>query len=280
MKAIIGSTPPQIVNIEDKNISPTAVKIKTTFAPVLRYDRLTLNNSHQKIMGYGATGIVTEAGILRSPKLINQHVLFLDPRGTFQEYNNSSIPPYCLPIPDNVSDQEAATLIGGADIAIVLFKKLQKLNLDQVVILGANSVVGLTLMQLINQNSDLSILPRSREHAKGFLDDFASSANIRFDQELLSNSIVIDTANQGYLDEINFYRSKNIDVWSVSRNDILGASFISQPLLPNGYQLLLNELSKGHLSIPINKIFQIQEINEALDHLSNPARGRNLIQFS
>lgn len=280
MKAIISSIPPQVVEIENKSIIPTAIKIKTTFAPLLRYDQLTLNNSHQKIMGYGATGIVTEVGILRSPKLMNQHVLFLNPRGTFQEYNISSIPPYCLPIPEHVSDQEAAALIGGADIAMVLLKKIQKTDFDQIIILGANSIVSLALMQLINQNTDLKILPRVRDHAKSFLITFADANNIKFDQKPSSKPLVIDTANQGYLDEINFYLSKNIDVWSVSRNDILGASFISQPLLPSGYQFLLGELAAGRLSIPIDKIFQFYNINHALTYLSSPARGRTLIQFS
>ena len=134
MKAIIQTTlnQAQLTDIQEPRFSSISIKIKTKYVPLLRYELLKLDGSIPSklpmIMGYGATGIVTKVGALRSNPLLNQRVLVLHPWGTFQEGIVSDIPPLTIPIIDGVSFTEATALIGGVDLALTLFKLSKKKN--------------------------------------------------------------------------------------------------------------------------------------------------------
>lgn len=280
MQVITNSMPPQMVEVEEPPVSPTAIKIKTEYTPLLRYDLLQLGNSNPKVMGYGGVGTVVETGIFRSPKLLNQRVLFLNPSGTFQQFNYPLIPLYCFQLPDTVDSFQATALIGGADIAMVLKNKLKQLQVDEVILLGANSVVGLSLIQLLAIDDPIPIQALVREQSQAYFNHQLALANLSLIRGHGKRPVVIDLSNQGYLTEINEYLKAKIPVWSIARNQLPGVKFISEPLLPKGYQELIELLAMDKLYLPIDKTFRYQAIDEAIAYQQAKSRGRNLLSWS
>lgn len=280
MKVIYNQFPLIVSQESQRNLGPTELEVRTTYVPILRYDGMQLGRT-KKVLGYGGVGIVEKVGALRSENWLNKRVLFMNPMGTWQTVNYPMIPPYNFEIPVNVSDQSAAAIIGGADIALVLAQKIQREKARQVIILGANSVVGLSLMQILRTTSNIRIVGKVRQQSQGFFDEFCRKINFEPDSEIIDEkTVVIDMATAGYFTELKAYQTLRYKVWSISRNDIMGVRFISEPLLPKGYQRLLEMLAEGSLKIPIAAEYNYQQINPMILQNFGGARGRKLLKFS
>lgn len=286
MKAVIqtGYQRAEILDINQSNLLPISVKVKTKFVPILRYDLLKLtgaiNVDYPKIMGYGGVGIVTQVGSLRSKFLLNKKVLFLNPAGSFQEQIISNIPPLVIPILENISLKDAALLIGGADLAVTLYKLIMKKHKD-VVIYGANSITGLVLMQLLTHHSNLAIVPKVRPESKKYLDQKIAQYNIRIQDQLLNHEyIVVDLVGEQINNQLFLHSHDGIEVISVAQPNKPGIKFISQPNFPRDYIFLMKEINKGNLYIPIGKIFSFVNFADAFEYQANShSRGRNLLAF-
>ncbi|RMC47982.1 hypothetical protein [Lactobacillus sp. ESL0225] len=287
MKAIIqtGYNKTQIKEMPSIPLSPISIKVKTNFVPLLRYDLLKINGQVPtklpSILGYGATGTVVAIGNLRSSSLLNKRVLILNPWGTFQEKITSNIPPLTIPILDNVSNEEATGLIGGADLALSLFK-IVKNTFKQIIIYGADSVTGLVLMQLLTRFTKVPFIPKARTLSANYLKQKINEYNIKPDIEATAqkNNLIIDLVGSDINDKLYQHIQNNDEVISVAQNDLLGVKFISKPALPKDYSFLMNEISNNRLFIPINQIFNYKNFNEAIEYqTTSPSRGRNLISF-
>lgn len=286
MKAVIqtGYQRAEILDINQSDLLPISLKIKTRFVPILRYDLLKLNGTinvdYPKIMGYGGVGIVTQVGNLRSKSLLNKKVLFLNPWGSFQEQIISNIPPLVIPILEGISLKDAALLIGGADLAVTLYKLIMKRHKD-VVIYGANSITGLVLMQLLTRHSNLGIVPKVRPESKKYLDQKIAQYNIRTQDQLFNHEyIVVDLVGEQINDQLLLHSHDGIEVVSVAQPSKPGIKFISKPNFLQDYRFLMNEVNKENLSIPIGKIFSLDNFADAFEYQANShSRGRNLLVF-
>lgn len=286
MKAIIQTDyqKANVVEINTPSLLPISVKVETKYVPILRYDLLKLSGkistSYPKVMGYGGAGVVTQVGNLRSSSLLNKKVIFLNPWGSFQEYVISNIPPLVIPVPKNVSLKEAASLIGGPDLAVTLYKLIKKKNKD-VIIYGANSVTGLVLMQLLTQYTKLNIVPKVRADSEGYLKYKIAQYNIRTHNKPSSSEYtVIDLVGEAINNQLLLEYYGETEIISVAQKDVPGIKFISQPNLPQDYKFLMQEISKNNLFIPINEIFSFREFDAAFNYQANShSRGRNLLSF-
>lgn len=286
MKAVIqtGYQMAKLLDIDQPNLLPISVKIETKFVPILRYDLLKLNGKinvdYPKIMGYGGAGIVTQVGSLRSKSLLNKKVIFLNPWGSFQEQVVSNIPPLVIPILKNISLKDAASLIGGADLAVTLYKLIVKRRKD-VIIYGANSITGLVLMQLLTHHSNLRIVPKFRPESQNYLNQKIAQYNIRIQDQLPNYEyIVVDLVGEQINDQLSLHSSEGLEVISVAQKSRPGIKFISQPNFPQDYIFLMNEINNGNLRIPIGKMFSLDNFAKAFAYqANNHSRGRNLLSF-
>lgn len=286
MKAIIqtGYNQANLQDIPTSPFSPISVKIKTKLVPLLRYDLLKLSGEVStqipSILGYGAIGTVIDVGTLRSTNLINQRVICLNPWGTFQEEIISNIPPLVIPIIEEISDEEAVGLIGGADLALTLFKIVKNIN-KPIIIYGADSVTGLVLMQLLTQHTNSMFVPKVRHLSQNYLDQKIEEYHIRVVSDLdQQDHLVIDLVGNVIQNELTKHLQNHEEIISVAQENIPGIKFISRPSFPKDYQFLMNEIVNKRLFIPINHTFHYTQFQEALTYQkTNPSRGRNLISF-
>ncbi|WP_146042837.1 zinc-binding alcohol dehydrogenase family protein [Lactobacillus sp. HT06-2] len=286
MKAIIQSAlnQVQLTDIQEPKFSPISLEIETKYAPFLRYDLLKLNGTVPaqlpQVMGYSATGIVTKAGSLRSKSLLHQKVLVLNPWGTFQEKSISNIPPLTIPITDGVALKEAAALVGGPDLALTLFKIITQKQ-KHVIIYGADSVTGLTLMQLLTWHSQIRFTPMVRSISENYLKSKITNYQIRITTALnANNNLVIDLVGPAINHQLANHLTRGDEILTVAQKDTPGLQFISRPAFPKDYQFLMNEIKARRLFIPINRVFAYSDIKNALSfQRNNPSRGRNLISF-
>ena len=286
MKAIIQSTLNQAksTDIQMPTFSPISLEIETKYAPLLRYDLLKLNGTitttSPQIMRYGGTGAVTRVVSLRSNSLLHQKVLVLNPWGTFQEKIISNIPPLVIPIPDNVALKEATALVGGADLALTLFKIIKQKD-KQVLIYGADSVTGLVLMQLLTRHTDINFIPHVRAISKTYLNERMDEYNIKIAPNIRTNSrLIIDLAGPAINEKLFKHFAHGDEIITVAQKNTPGMQFISRPALPKDYQFLMNEIQEKRLFIPINRTFSYQDFQSAIIfQQNNPSRGRNLISF-
>lgn len=271
--------------IEVEKFLPTSILIKTSMVPLLPYDVMKLNGkipvTLPHVLGYGAVGRVEKVGKFRSEKLINQRVLVLNPSGTFKERITSHIPPLTISIPDAVTDSQAVSVVDGLDTAFVLYKKIIKSSHQIIVITGANSVIGLALLQLL-KSSDKTIVPLIREKSANYFQKRCKDYQLPVysgDENLkLEATLVVDIAGQEIL--LKSYIERGVDIISIAQQNILGVRFISEGIFPGEYAKLLELLKNGDIILPIDREFYYHEIKEAINYQENfPSRGRNLISF-
>lgn len=275
-----------ITDIEPDSFLPTSIEIKTLAVPILPYDVMKLSGllptKTPTIMGYGAVGEVIKIGTLRSSKLLHNRVLVLNPNGTFKENIISNFPPLTIPIPNNVSNQEAATVIGGLDTSLVLYKKIINHSAQNIIITGADSVIGLGLLQLL-RDTEKSIFPKVRPTSNDYFKRRVLEMHLPdyydFDDTVSrENTLVIDIA--GKIELIQPYLRNNFPVMSVALPNVAGVGFISEPIFPKDYRLLLQKISERKLLTPIDQIFELNEVKQAFNYQqNNVSRGRNILLF-
>lgn len=289
MKAIIqtgfkGIDSVLIYDVEASKLMPTAVEVRTSVVPLIRYDLLKLNGyiptTVPSVMGYGAVGTITKVGLLRSSNLLGKRVIVISPSGTFKEKIVSNFPPLVIPIPDNVNDEDAVTLIGGGDIAYILFKLLKKASIEQIVIYGANSVSGLILMQLLTQFTNKRIVPIVTKESRSYLNQKVIDYDIRTSRYQNTSSLVIDMAGKNVNAALSNHIKNQDIVYSIAQDDLDGVNFINNPPLPSDYHELLQMVSRKELFIPVDRTFPSLSVTDALAYLStNHSRGRVCLSF-
>lgn len=275
----------QIAELDSEAMHPTSIEVETLLVPLLPYNLMKFSGdiptTIPNVPGYGAVGIVRKVGRLRSQKLINKRVLVINPSGTFRQSILSNMPTLSVSIPNGVSSEQAAVVIGGMDTSYMLLKELNHMPDSKVILLGANSVIGLGLIQLLNLKGNVKIIPIVRPESKDYLDDFIKQNHLAVTSSQsaqLNDAIVIDIAGQE--SDVRRYVDDGHKVFSVVLPNTPGVQFVSHPLLPRDYIYLLDLISRKKLISTIDKIFNFQDIQQAVQYQqTNHSRGRNLISF-
>ncbi|TVV25554.1 zinc-binding alcohol dehydrogenase family protein [Weissella cibaria] len=289
MKAVVrngfGLSSVAVTDVEEAPFLPMSAEIKTKKVPLLPYDIMKINGEiytdKQTTLGYGAVGVVTKVGALRSKKLIGQRVIVLDQNGTFKENIVSNMPPLIIPIPDEVANEEAVAVIGG--VAYMLMKKIIRAatTTKQVVILGANSVVGISLIQLLKNKGNVTIIPEVRQESRDYFDRLVESLGMDAflnTDKIMADALVVDIA--GNKDLVSLYKNQGFEIISVVIQGVPGIKFVSAPLFPNEYALILGMMAQKKLRVFIDKDFSVNQIDEAINYqIMSYSRGRNVISF-
>ncbi len=290
MKAIIqtgyqGAISAEVSDIPEDKFLPSSLEVTTTLVPLLPYDIYKLRGevpvSLPSIPGYGAVGIITKVGGIRSKKLLNERVLVLNPSGTFKSKIVASIPLLTIKIPEQVTDEQAAAVVGGLDTALTLSKKIMASSAENIILTGANSVIGLALLQLL-KGSTKTIYPivseKSQEYFESRQLEYGLPVYPVVSKGKLENTLVIDIAGQKKI--LERYLTQNIDILSIALQNTHGVHFISEFVFPGEYTKMFSWLQNGDIVLPIDHVFSYNDVRGAIDYQSeNHSRGRNLITF-
>lgn len=290
MKAIIqmgyqGAISAEVSDIAEDKFLPNSLEVTTTLVPLLPYDIYKLRGevpvNLPSVPGYAAVGVITKVGGIRSKKLLNERVLVLNPSGTFKSKIVASIPLLTIKIPEHVTDEQAAAVVGGLDTALTLSKKINASSAKNIILTGANSVIGLALLQLLRDTTK-TIFPIVSEKSQKYFQEKQQTYRLPEYTEMSNvsskNTLVIDIAGQEKL--LEHYLTHNFDILSIALQNIPGVNFISEFVFPGEYTKMFSWLQSGDIILPIDHVFSYNDVRVAIDYQSEShSRGRNLITF-
>lgn len=290
----------QVTDQLEPTLTPMTALVQTKYTPVLPYDILTEEGQLKNIrpvrlpitVGYGFTGIVTAVGALRSASLVGQPVLGVSPSGAAQEFIANNIPPTLFKLPVNVGLDVAATVIGGADAALMAVDELNVTSGDVVLVTGASGGVGSYLIQLLKL-CDAHVIA------------VTSPGNIEFCKRLGADEIVdytkplarqlsaisqptkiVDTVGSNILLSDLSAHLGGYNMLSLSTQKFpAGKSnqsfrFSNASIGLHGYTKLLKLLSIGSLQAHIDSIVPFQNIAVAQNRVkSDHVQGRLLLAY-
>lgn len=280
---------------------PQSVKVQTHYVPVLPYDILTEEGKLKRLrpvklpmtIGYAFAGKVIEAGYLRKKSLIGQSVIGVTPTGTAQEINISNIPPALIKVPEGLSLQEAATVIGGADAAWMAIKKLKIAQGDRVLVTGATGGVGTYLVQML-QLLGVDIIALASSTNIEFVRSLGADEVIDYNSSQLTSDLrnarhpskIIDTVGSSKLIESFAAVYENFELLSLSISNFplekkgQHFSFINGPIMPNEYKEILALLKSGKLKAHIQSIHHYSEVYKAQhESVKASSHGRILLEI-
>lgn len=243
-------------------------------------------------VGYGFTGIVTAVGSLRSSSLVGQAVLGVSPSGAAQELIANNIPPILFKIPDNVGLDEASTIIGGADAALMANNELKVNASDTVLVTGASGGVGTYLIQLLKLRG-AHIIAMTSPGNIGFVRQLGADEIVDYTAPLepqLSNishpTKIVDTVGSITLlnvlsSQLNSYEMLSLSTqWFPHEKSGQSFRFSNNSIGLHGYKLLLKMLSDGTLKAHIQAVVPVEHVKEAQTYMKrNHAHGRILLQY-
>ena len=185
-------------------------------------------------------------------------------------------------LPDEVSDNEAATLTA---TSLVLKKEIEDSTFSNVFITGANSVIGIYLLQQLN-TVDKKIYPIVTPSSKTYLKDFLPDIQVYTVSDIsekLDSAIIADIAgNEEILKSLS---DKIIDLSIVSiaimkQNKFSNFKFVHESFDHTTYEYLIEQLADQSLRAPIGKVFDDHDVKQAQHYLEdNHSRGRILLKF-
>ncbi|WP_053072785.1 zinc-binding dehydrogenase [Lactiplantibacillus herbarum] len=268
--------------------------VNVNYVPVLPWDMKgergelgTIENRNlPHIIGYGFAGTKyhsNSANQQSRPRLMGAA-----PQGSYAEVINASIPFYTFKVPDNVTLPQAATVIGGADTALMMIEATHVTPTTKVLVLGGSGGIGTYLIQLLN-NLHVQFSVLSSVRSVDFTRTIRSGIDVHTDLNELNDDafdLILDTTGSETLlnaaankvvtngliftSALPFYRSPRPDVKAVFKN---------RPLSPAKYQHLLKLISTGQLTPMIDKIFPLDQVREAQHYAEDgPSRGRVLVE--
>lgn len=305
MKAIIqtdytGISGLQIVERPAPKLTPMTALIQTKYTPVLPYGFLTEEGKLKNIrpvnlpitVGYGFTGIVTAVGSLRSPSLVGQAVLGASPSGAAQEIIANNIPPILFNTPDNVDLDEAATIIGGADAALMATNGLKVNANDTVLVTGASGGVGTYLIQLLKLRG-AHIIAMTSPGNIGFVRQLGADEIVDYTAPLepqLSNTsqptkIVATVGSTNLLTELpsqlGSYEMLSLSTqWFPHEKSGQSFRFSNNTIGLHGYKLLLKMLSDGTLKAHVKATYLFDQVATAQNKIKQGhIQGRTLLKF-
>lgn len=238
-----------------------------------------------RIIGIGGVGRVVAVGAKRDPDLLDQRVLVMHPAGAYAEVVVSINPDWLLPLPISVSDQAAATLPAGAGTAVMLQRKINRSWAQEVIITGANSVIGLYLCQLL-RGSQCRVWPvvtaTSRPYFKQQLPDYHPVTMAELPASL-ERPLVIDIAGYQPLLQALVAKYPTSELYSIvnqASEQLPTLKFVHEEYTSATYRTLITQLATGQLKAPVDRIFPVSEVKAAQHYAQDHhSRGRVLVTF-
>ncbi|WP_047999308.1 hypothetical protein [Lactiplantibacillus herbarum] len=238
-----------------------------------------------RTIGVGGVGQVVAVGANRDPQLLKQRVLVMHPAGAYAEYVVSTNPDWLLPLPASVSDQAAATLPAGAGTAVMLRQTINRCQPSEVIITGANSVIGLYLCQLL-RGSQCRVWPVVTAASRSYFEQQLPEYQAVMLEELpasLKQPLVIDIAGyQPLLQELatKYPLSTMYSIVNQASEEIPALRFVHEEYSSATYQQLIAQLADGQLKGPIDRVFPVVEVKAAQHYAQDHhSRGRVLVTF-
>ncbi|ANZ63579.1 hypothetical protein AYR62_05380 [Secundilactobacillus paracollinoides] len=260
-------------------VSPTDWKLESD-AHATNEDLATL----PRVIGIQGAGTVIAVGKNRDQALLNRRVLVVNPAGVYQEVVLSENPDWLYPLAANVSNADAAALSAGT--SWTLKQAIDHSHADNIVITSANSVIGLTLLQML-ADEHRPIYPIVTEASKTY---FASqmphlTAYTNADLPTLTGTtIVLDIV--GKLDLLTdlaarLNQPEIVSIVLMQAPTLANFKFVHDEFNADHYRYFLQTLADGKLTAIINKIFPIDQTKEA-QHFAKEthSRGRVLVGFT
>jgi len=238
-----------------------------------------------RTIGVGGVGQVIAVGANRDRGLLNQRVLVMHPMGAYAEYVVSTNLDWLLPLPASVSDRAAATLPAGAGTAVMLHQKISRFQPSEVIITGANSVIGLYLCQLLRA-SQCRVWPVVTAASRSYFEQQLPEYRPVTLDELpasLEQPLVIDIAGyQPLLQELTTKYPLNTlySIVNQASNQLPALQFVHEEYRSATYQQLITQLAVGRLKAPIDRVFPVVEVKAAQHYAQDHhSRGRVLVTF-
>jgi len=273
-------------------LTPNGVLIKMHVLPVVPTDWKREANPHAtaeqaaqlpRIIGVGGAGQVVAVGANRDPALLHQRVLVMQPSGSYSAYLLSENPDFIFPLPTAVSDASAAALTAGPGTARVLQREISASTATNVVVTGANSVIGLYLLQLLRpQDKHIwpIVSPASQAYFQTQCPDYpaVTAADL---PPLTTDTLVIDIAGSEPLLNTLTAHLTDYEIVSIALTQAtLPLKFVHESFNPADYRQFIADLATGDLHAPIARTFAVRDTiaaqHYACDHHS---RGRVLVTF-
>lgn len=254
-----------------KETSPNATSDKSTALP--------------RIIGMGGVGQVVEVGKKRDQNLLNKRVLVMTPTGAYSHYVLSEKPDLLFLLPATVDDQSAAALFAGPGIALTLKREIDQSETKNIIITGANSVVGLYLLQMLD-NKQKNIWPLVTPASKQYFQKQLPNIRAYTIEELPkieADGLIIDIAGSQLLSEAISKHLKSAEIISISLtgcDKTTDFKFIHENFDPNNYRHFIAQLENGQLRVPIDRVLSVKKTKEAQHYVKEShSRGRVLVSF-
>jgi len=306
-----GSSVPSITPLELQAPEANAgdVLVRVCFAGLSNFDRETSQGKRKRgltrlmkkmsvVSGIEMAGIVEVGSGQFNPgdRVVGYTNIF---RGPFFHADYVSVPPAKLAhVPECLSLEGAASIVGGALTSITALETIAGIGADQrVLVTGATGSVGITAVQLASHlGAQLAGVCHSSQTSflveLGAADAFAYDRN---EMPLRNNQfdLVFDTApSLGFVASMGYLKPKGTFVSTMPQQDIAG--FIRSVLSQRkwGYLMELDTdetrmarlyelMAAGAFSEVIDSIYPLAEASDAFAHqMGRGKRGKILIDFS
>ena len=290
----------KIIDKPKPAVSPLSALVQVKYTPVLPYDWMTEEGNLKQMrpvklpltVGYAFAGVVQAVGLLRDRHLVGQNVIGVQPSGANQTYLDSRLPPFLFPVPAATTLQAAATLIGGANAAMLAVQTAAVEAGDTVLVTGASGGVGTYLIQLLKKRQARVIaLASTINH--DFVASLGADIVVNYEHDLAAQlhrvtppNKIIDTVGQPQLLHLLAEMFDQFALLSLSVPDFqlrkAGQTFqfTNGTIGINGYRQLLMMLADGTLTVHIQTVYPFEKIREAQwQSKVAHSQGRILVSF-
>lgn len=265
------------VLIKMRALPVTTSDIKREFNDHATAEQLT---NLPRVIGVGGVGEVVQVGEQRDSALMHQRVLVLNPTGAYQEYLTSKNSNWLFPLSDNVSDEQALTLVGAGGTVELLASIIKKSSSQNIIITGANSVIGILLLQLLTLDHHM-IFPLVNPSSVEYFQSRLPEAPVYTIDCLpkLTDATIIDIAGNTHLLESLSSMIPNIQTISIAITDNPQIQFVHEEFNRQVYLQLIEKLSTGELKGPVGKHFAFSDVKEA-QHYTNDHHSRGRVYLT
>ncbi|MGV0168455.1 quinone oxidoreductase family protein [Furfurilactobacillus sp. WILCCON 0119] len=276
-------------------VTPASVMIAMDILPVVPTDWKRESDPHAtheqlaalpRVIGIGGVGRIVEVGADRDQALLDRRVLVMNPAGSYSQYVSSTNPDFIFPLPETVDNKSAAALTAGPGTALRLLTEIKQSQATNIVITGANSVIGLYLLQMLHDEAR-PVWPIVSEASTAYFNEqlpTVASYTTATLPALAKHSLIIDiTGSEALLNQL-LIQLPEAEIVSIALQQFSTAGafkFVHEDFDAAAYRHFIDQLATGELVAPIDRVFPVTEIKTA-QHYAKEAhsRGRVLTQFN
>lgn len=265
-------------------VKPNEIMIQMTTLPVVadHWTKVMLEKYKAEhtphFVPVGGVGRVIAVGAQREAELLHKRVLVVEETREFSDVLVNTDAARVFELPENVTNAAAVTLIQ-ATSALQLVDLVQKSTAPNVFITGANSVIGLYVLQHL-QNSGKTLFPIVSDISQSYFAEkwpmFTSYTADDLPGELADDMVMIDAVGSvALLDHFARHypvvQTASVVVREHEKSPIF--SYIPIEFDRVATEILLQRLASGELIAPIGAQFKFDELDAAQAYIKD-TRGR------